>query len=120
MPNLLDIAEVRPVDETDLPCLMEVRDVLVRHGALTRFGVMLAHEHFPLGEDETLLEVCDPVKRTLTIRPGSAAEGADRFIGTNFLFADASSTDLEVMLQCKVGCFVDLRDRHRRTHDRVR
>lgn len=121
--TLPDIADVRPVDETDRACLEEVRAVLERHGALERFGVNLLHDHFPMDGDEVLLEVCDPEQRTLTIRPGTASSLEDgRFVGTNFQFdaqALAAGEPLAANLVCKVGCFVDLKDRHARTHDRV-
>jgi hypothetical protein len=119
--TLPDITDVRPVDETDQACLAEIRDVLTRHAAIARFGVTLLHDHFPLGDDEILLEVADPDTRTLTIRPGAATDGdGETFVATNFQFdPDAASSHPAVMLKCKVGCFYDLKDRHRRTHDRV-
>lgn len=119
MNSLPDIVDVRPVDETVLSCLLEVREVLERHGAIQRFGVNLLHDHFPIGADEVLLEVCDPDTRTLTIRPGRASGGTDRFVGTSFQFGSVDGAGVSAVLVCKVGCFVDLRDRHKRTHDRV-
>ena len=120
MPSLPDITEVRPVDESDLGCLLEIRDVLLRHGAVERFGVNLLHDHFPVSEGEVLLEVCDPESRTLTIRPAAAETDQDRFVATNFQFHSGGTDSPAAVLVCKLGCFVDLRDRHRRTHDRVR
>lgn len=121
--TLPDIVDVRPVDETDRACLLEVRAVLERHGALKRFGINLLHDHFPMDDDEVLLEVCDPEERTLTIRPGTASSLEEgRFVGTNFQFdgePPAADEPLAAKLVCKVGCFVDLKDRHSRTHDRV-
>lgn len=120
MNTLPDIADVRPVDQADLSCLLAIREVLERHGAIGRFGVNLLHDHFPIGADEILLEVCDPDTRTLTIRPGRSSGGDDRFVGTAFQFEPVGGSDaVSAVLVCKVGCFVDLRDRHKRTHDRV-
>jgi hypothetical protein len=122
--TLPDITEVRPVDASDLPCLNELRDVLERHGALERFGLNLLHDHFELDDDELLVEVSDADTRTLTIRPvrEDAEHGrGGRFVETNFQFVAASSGTETVAykLVCKVGCFVDLKDKHSKTHDSV-
>lgn len=118
-----DITEVRPVDDADRDCLLELRAVLERHHALDRFGVNLLHDHFDVAEDEVLLEVCDVEQHTLTIRPGPAAADVDgRFVATNFQFTADLAPDgspVAANLVCKVGCFVDLKDKHKRTHDKV-
>lgn len=64
-----DVMDVEPLDVADHACLQEIKDVLLRHGRLNRFGVTLLHEHFAMSDDEVLVEDCDPVSRTLTIRP---------------------------------------------------
>lgn len=48
--------------------------VLEKHGNLDRFGLCLLHDHFPLGEDEVLVETNDPRSRTLRVH----VEKADR------------------------------------------
>lgn len=120
--TLPDLTEIPPVGDEDRACLSELRDVLRAHEALGRFGVVLLHDHFVVLEGEMLVETCDEASRTLTIRPlpvgPDPAEG--RFIETSWRFSpDGEGSDLTTMLKCKVGCFVDLKDRHRRTHDRV-
>jgi len=122
--TLPDITEVRPLDSSDLPCLHELREVLERHGALERFGLNLLHDHFELDDDELLMEVSDPETRTLTIRPvreDSALSRDGRFIETNFQFEPSKSDGgpVSYKLVCKVGCFVDLKDKHSKTHDSV-
>jgi hypothetical protein len=68
--NRLDhIADVRPIGDEDAACLEEIRSVLEKHGALSRFGVSLLHSHFSLAEDEMLLETTDLVKRQHLVRP---------------------------------------------------
>lgn len=47
----------------------EVRNVLARHGALERFGLVLLHQHFQIAEDERLVEFVDADNRVLTIKP---------------------------------------------------
>ena len=36
--GLADLPDVPPVDDGDLDCLAEIRDVLARHGKLNRFA----------------------------------------------------------------------------------
>jgi hypothetical protein len=69
-----DIDDVSPISESDDVIFSEIRDVLARHNALERFGVTLLHDHFEIGEDEILLESCDPDTRTLVSRPVKMAD----------------------------------------------
>ena len=69
--SLLDIDEVAPLQESDMECINEIRDVLGKHGQLERFGLCLLHEHFECKEDEVMVEYCDIESRTLTVRPTS-------------------------------------------------
>lgn len=64
----IDIEDVVPMGADDQACLNEVRHVLARYGKLHRFGLYLAHNHFPIGDDEILLESCDSDNRTLNVR----------------------------------------------------
>lgn len=72
--GLADLPDVPPVDDGDLDCLAEVRDVLARHGKLNRFAVHLAHRHFTLGPDEILIERPDPDGRTQHVTVGRLAD----------------------------------------------
>lgn len=67
--SLKHIADMAPVGADDTACLNDVRDVLVKHGCLERFGVSLLHSHFDLGDDEILLETTDVEKREHWVRP---------------------------------------------------
>jgi hypothetical protein len=67
--DLNHIADVRPIDETDAPCLEEVRAVLEKHNALDRFGIALLHNHFDLADDEMMLETTDADRREHLVRP---------------------------------------------------
>lgn len=119
MSPLAELTEVTPLGEADRACLDALRAVLKQHGSCDRFGITLLHQHFPIAEDEQLIETCDVPERTLTIRPETRRtlpEG--RVIETSWRFDDTTDDVLESLV-CKVGCFVDLRDRHERTHDRV-
>lgn len=66
LPNIDDIA---PISEEDEYCLQDIKDVLEKHGCLSRFGIALLHTHFPIQEDEVMVESCDPQKRTLISQP---------------------------------------------------
>ncbi len=63
------IDDVRPIDESDAACLEEIRQVLEKHGALSRFGLTLLHSHFDLADDELMLETTDQQKREHRVRP---------------------------------------------------
>jgi hypothetical protein len=64
--DLPHINETPNIDETDESCLAELESVLRKHGKASRFGVSLLHSHFPLADDEVLLEHCDEEARTLS------------------------------------------------------
>lgn len=77
LPSLMDIDEVRPVDDRDAACMEEVRAVLERHGSLERFGLVLLHQHFDLAADEVLVETIDVENRILTTQPHKANTAVD-------------------------------------------
>ena len=62
--KLPELHQTPALDDSDLDCLEEIRDVLARHGKLARFAVHLAHRHFELAPDEVLIERPDPDGRT--------------------------------------------------------
>jgi len=65
--SLPSIENINPVSEADQNCLRAIEAVLKQHNKLDRFGVTLLHKHFPLQDDEMLVETCDPENRTLTV-----------------------------------------------------
>lgn len=67
--TLSNINDIRPIDEKDTPCLEEIRQVLMKHNCLDRFGISLLHSHFDLADDEMLLETTDLEKREHWVRP---------------------------------------------------
>lgn len=66
---LKDIDDVAPLGDADAACLKELYAVLKRHGKQDRLGVTLLHKHFPMNDDEVLLEHTDPVTRRLVLQP---------------------------------------------------
>jgi hypothetical protein len=67
--TLKHITDVKPIGPHDAPCLDEIRDVLEKHGCLTRFGVTLLHSHFDLDPDEMMLETTNLESREHWVRP---------------------------------------------------
>lgn len=63
------IDDVRPIDDSDSTCLEEIRVVLAKYGDLDRFGIALLHSHFPLADDEMMLETTDIEQREHWVRP---------------------------------------------------
>ena len=66
--SLPDIADVPRISAEDHACLDAIRDVLMRFGAVGRFGVHLVHKHFDVAPDEVLVEYTDIDARTLNCR----------------------------------------------------
>lgn len=62
---LPDDADVPRISAEDHACLDAVCEVLVRFGAVGRFGVHLVHKHFDVAPDEVLVEYTDIDARTL-------------------------------------------------------
>ena len=72
--SLNHFADVQPITDQDTPCLEEIRQVLMKHNAVGRFGIALLHNHFDLEEDEILMETTDLTNRTQTIQPMKLAD----------------------------------------------
>ena len=86
------VDDATPLSSADDQCVADIRDVLARHHALNRFGIMLLHDHFQVADDEILVESCDPVARTLMLRPLKKADVAD----SNLLETSWSLEPIEV------------------------
>lgn len=69
MKTLPDITEAKPLGSADKPLVDELVALLKKHNALDRFGITLLHQHFPISEDEVLVENVDTGARTQLIRP---------------------------------------------------
>jgi hypothetical protein len=79
--------DMRPMGPTDEPLLADLREVLIRHDALDRFGITLLHRHFDVSEGERLVEVADPLSRKLVIRPERVdADAAESPVATSWSF----------------------------------
>ena len=72
--KLPELHQTPALDDSDLDCLEEIRDVLARHGKVARFAVHLAHRHFALAPDEVLIERPDPDGRTQHVTVGHLSD----------------------------------------------
>src|SRR5580693_5645663 len=97
--GLADLPDVPPVDDGDLDCLAEIRDVLARHGKLNRFAVHLAHRHFALGPDEILIERPDPDGRTQHVTVGRLDDEPEAR-PTTWLFEEGPELRLSDAVYC--------------------
>jgi hypothetical protein len=99
-----DIDAVAPWTENDAALFDELRAVLERHGATSRFGISLLHRHFEIDADEVLVETCDVDARTLVTRPYARHEIRTRpTIDTNWRFDGPNA----VAQECWQWCFRD-------------
>lgn len=97
---LLDIDEVRPLDDGDFQVLREMGDVLRKHGCTDRFGVCLLHKHFDLAEGEELVEETDVERRVSTIAVRKAASDRGSTIETLWRF----TTGINAITKCVLTC----------------
>lgn len=95
--SLPDISDVPALTGSDHETLDAIREVLVRHNAIGRFGVHLMHKHFEVAEDEVLVEYTDVDARTLSCkvekRTSDAHEPKNR-IETMWSFSGEGATRL--------------------------
>jgi len=102
--DLPDIQDVAPFNYSDEACLDEIKMVLEKYKSTSRFGVALLHQHFPIGNDEVLVERNDPTNRRLTIECVKASEVHKlNLMTTVWRFEDG----------VKYGCSYCNRDHHR-------
>jgi hypothetical protein len=110
--KLLPFDEVEPVNEGDLECLSEVREILKKHGKRDRFGVALLHKHFELEAGEVLVETTDEVARVQMIKPVQK-ESITGTVGTIWMLLDGQNKE---MLGCRRQCSLDVQGNHNSFH----
>lgn len=66
--SLIDVDDVKPVDDQDYVVLEEIRQVLAKHGSTERFGICLLHRHFDVAAGEIAVEYTDTASRISTVR----------------------------------------------------
>jgi hypothetical protein len=65
----MDATDVGVLTDRDRHCLDELGEYLVRSNNYTRFGIGLLHSHFPVGDDEVLIERADRANRSVSLSP---------------------------------------------------
>ncbi len=111
--DIRDVADVEPLGHGDADCLVELREVLSKHGKIDRLGVALLHSHFVLAEDELLVETSDSEARTLILQPVKRSDVGDT-VGTVWKLTDG---DFLAMAHCHRYCKRDwLTKGHNKAH----
>lgn len=100
-----DIHDVEPISDKDAEVLSELREVLLKHNAVERFGVTLIHKHFDLAENEQLVEFTDVDNRRLTIQPVSENKRLTT-IETSWKFSPGPSGK-QPLTVCVFRCYYD-------------
>jgi len=85
--DLDKLKDVEPLNDADLKCMAEVREVLKKHGKRERFGVALLHKHFDMADNEVLLEYSDHQARELNIKAVKKVE-AENTVPTIWMLLD--------------------------------
>lgn len=97
--ELPHINDVKPYSEDDYAVMAEIREVLHKHGAESRFGVMLLHNHFPIAKDEVIAEFEDLENRRLITKPVKATELQEKYVETQWRLDSMAS-----LLSCVTYC----------------
>jgi hypothetical protein len=100
--NEADIGEIDPLSDRDAPVLNALREVLLKHDALDRFGIQLLHRHFDIAENESMVEYIDEKNRTLTLRAEPSRPSKDTII-TAWRFTSDGEGPMPTMA-CKYEC----------------
>lgn len=101
--NLPDIDDVKPICSSDEACLREIDEVLRKHRAIDRFGINLLHSHFPMAEDEVLLEETDVLNRRQTISIVKKSEVPQGAIYMDHRFDVSEGDRARIMFQRMIG-----------------
>lgn len=96
------IDEVDALSEKDSAVIQEILDVLKKHGATERFGICLLHEHFPLQDDEVLLESSDIKNRVLTVTPEKRTAIVDSSKATMWRLETDGPVGLQYCMELKL------------------
>lgn len=87
----IDATDAGLLTADDFACLADIGRCLVEQRANHRFGVTLLHSHFPIQEDEILLEETQLDRQTVTLRP---TKGARQGLAATSLCFDAATAGL--------------------------
>lgn len=108
-----DLGDVDAVNGEDRICLIEIAEVLSRHGKSERFAVHLVHKHFEVAPDEVMCEFTDVMNRVLTTRPVKRDAGGGIVETTWMLRVEGG----EVMQTCHYSCYPVTGSSHQYRHN---
>jgi hypothetical protein len=97
------LRRVTPRTAADDALFAELKDVLERHQAVSRFGIALLHDHFDMAPDELLAESCDTAARTLVCRPARRVDLRGVPLDTMWRLDVEGSGEV----QCVATCYID-------------
>jgi hypothetical protein len=97
------LRSLSPRTAADNALFAELKDVLERHHAVSRFGIALLHDHFDMAPDELLAETCDAATRTLVCRPARRADLRGVPLDTMWRLDIEGSREV----QCVATCYID-------------
>jgi len=107
--NLKDIDAIEKLNETDLKCINDIKNILKRHNKEDKFGVLLLHKHFDISEDEIMLESIDVKNRILITKPQKISTlKQNSFIQTVWSFSNNPSLNKN----CESCCPRDTSGKH--------
>ena len=92
----IDDSDAGIITVGDQACLDEIGDCLLRAKVHARFAVTLLHSHFPINDDETLLEEVRADERVITLRPARGHPSG--VFATNVCLDDADTCNGELRL----------------------
>lgn len=93
---------VEPLQQSEMACIEEIKDVLKKHGKLDRFGITLLHKHFDIAEDEILVEETDEQNRTQIIKPMKRQNLVE--MGGEVLETHWALNDPHALMACRRAC----------------
>lgn len=93
---------VLPLQDSEKLCLVEIREILKKHGKLERFGITLLHKHFDLSDDEILIESIDEERKMQIIKPMKKEEVAN--LEGEILETCWSLQEGDVLMGCRRTC----------------
>jgi hypothetical protein len=95
LPNI-DDTDAGTITADDQACLDEIGDCLLRAKVHSRFAVTLLHSHFPIDDDEILLEEAHSGEQMITLQPVRVRPSS--VFATNVCFDDADTRSGEPRL----------------------
>ena len=112
--QLTHVDDVEQFNENDKACFAEIKQVLLKHGKVHKFGITLLHKHFDLEEGEMLIETTDEINRVQTTVPMKVSD--IKMDGISLLETCWSLADDEAFGGCSKQCVEYSGGSHHKQH----